>query len=310
MFGYLVYDDYTVYLLIMYEIKQKRTLIIIIGILILAVFFIWKFVYNLHQTDTLTVTFLGVGQGDSIFIESPSGVQVLIDGGSSSKVLRELAKVVPFYDRSIDMIMATHPDTDHIGGLLSVLSRFSVGQIVRPGVAHSAPAAESMLLAIAREENDGAIETLARRGQVFDLGAGDAGRVELHILFPDRDVSDVESNLASVVARLVYGDTSLLLTGDSPKAIEKYLVSLDGKELQSDILKLGHHGSKTSSTESFLGFVNPQWVVVSAGKDNRYGHPHKDVTDRVEKFGIMQLSTAEKGSIIFKSDGAEWQVVK
>lgn len=288
--------------------RQKRILVIVILLLIFVVLIIWRLIHSIQQVDMLTVAFLDVGQGDSIFIESPSGIQVLIDGGRSSKVLREIAKVVPFYDRSIDMVMATHPDADHIGGLISVLNRFEVGHIVRPGVNHSTQAVESMLLAIARERSSGAVETLARRGQVFDLGAGSAGRVELHILFPDRDISNVESNLASIVARLTYGDTSIMLTGDSPMAIERYLVSLDGTGLESDILKLGHHGSKTSTSKVFLGFVNPQWAIVSAGKDSKHGHPHKIVIDRLNIFGIQIKNTAESGSIIFKSDGYEWSL--
>lgn len=288
----------------MLTVDRRRVLFGIVGVFIVITFFIWKAIYMAQDTSTLTLVFLDVGQGDSIFIESPTGVQVLIDGGATSSVLRELTQVMPFYDRSIDMIIATHPDTDHIGGLLSVLSRFKVGYILRPGVTHDAPAAESLLLAIAKEQNSGAVEVLARRGQVYDLGGG----AVLHILFPDRAVDGLESNTASIVARLEYSDTSVLLTGDSPKAIERYLVSMDGPRLQSDILKLGHHGSKTSTSERFLGFVDPQWAIVSAGKDNGYGHPHKSVVDMVEKFGIQIKNTADVGSIIFVSDGSEWRL--
>jgi len=291
----------------MSHFTRKQITWIICGALLLVTLFVWQVVYQAQGSDVLTVTFLDVGQGDSIFIQAPSGAQVLIDGGPSGSVLRELAKVMPFYDRSIDIVMATHPDTDHIGGLISVLKNFKVGRILRPGVAHNAPAIESLLLAITKEQNSGAVETLARRGQVYDLGAGESGvHAYLHILFPDRDVSNVESNTASIVARLVYGEASMILTGDSPKAIEEYLVSLDSTALNSGILKLGHHGSKTSTSEIFLGYVSPQWAIVSAGKDNSYGHPHKSVVDMVERFGIQIKNTAESGSITFESDGSEW----
>ncbi len=293
----------------MFDFGKRCVIWVVCGVLLPITFFIWWAIYSLQESDVLIVTFLDVGQGDSIFIQAPSGVQVLIDGGATSGVLRELATIMPFYDRSIDMVVATHPDTDHIGGLLSVLKRFKVSRILRPGVEHSAPAAESLLLAIAREQNSGAIETLAKRGQVYDLGTGNSGaRAELHILFPDRDVNGLESNSASIVARLVYGDTSMLLTGDSPKSIEKYLVGLDGEDLQSNILKLGHHGSKTSTSERFLGFVDPQWAIVSASKDNGYGHPHKSVVDMVERFGIIIKNTADNGSISFESNGSEWRL--
>ncbi len=299
-------------------INKKLTYIITIAILLVVAIFIWSLIYKLQDDAYLKVAFLDIGQGDAIFIESPSGVQVLMDGGPSGPlVLRQLASVMPFYDRRIDMIMATHPDTDHIGGLTDVLKRYEVGRVVRPGVQHDASAIDSLLLEVAKEKSSRVVETLARRAQVYDLGEGKAGRVELHILFPDRNVSGLETNMASIVARLTYGETSVLLTGDSPIAIEEYLVNLDGStslttggnRLKSDILKLGHHGSKTSSSDAFLGFVNPQWAIISAGKDNKYGHPHKEVLDKLKRFAIPTLSTIDRGTIEFKSDGNQWQLV-
>jgi competence protein ComEC len=291
------------------KFSRDSLLLVVLLLLICSTIFIWQIIYSIQDSQDLKVTFLDVGQGDAIYIESPSGVQVLVDGGSSGPlVLRRLGSVMPFYDRSINMVVATHPDTDHIGGLIDVLKRYKVDRILRPGVWHDAPAINSLLLEITKEQDPGAIETLARRGQVYDLGLGEAGRVELHILYPDRDVSNVETNTASIVARLTYGDSSVLLTGDSPKAIEKYLVSLDAEGLQSDILKLGHHGSKTSSAISFLGFVRPQWAVVSAGADNRYGHPHKEVLERLEQLGMSTKNTANIGSITFVSNGRQWRL--
>ncbi len=290
---------------------NQKTLFILVAIFLLFIsFFVWSVVYDLEQKDNLTITFLDVGQGDAIFIESPNGVQVLIDGGpSGSMVLRELSKVIPFYDRSIDMIVMTHPDSDHISGLIDVLKRYKVDYILRPGITHDTPAIDTLIKEIEVEKTKSlAKEIFARRGQVFDLGQGDAGGIGLHILFPDRDVKEVESNTGSIVTRLIYGDTSVMLTGDSPKSIEKYLVSLDGKALRSDILKLGHHGSKTSTTESFLGYVNPQWAIVSAGIDNKYDHPHKSVIDMVKGFDIKIKNTAESGSISFVSNGRQWSL--
>lgn len=264
---------------------------------------VWHAEYTQTNRGVLTVAFLDVGQGDSIFIQSPTGQQVLIDGGPDKSVLRQLATVMPFYDRSIDVVIATHPDSDHISGLVDVLQRYAVSLIMRPGVQHDTPATNSLLLAAAQEEEGGdAREVFARRGQVLDLGGG----AYLHILFPDRDATNLETNMASIVARLTYGDTSVLLTGDSPSEIEEYLVSLDGTDLKSDILKLGHHGSKTSSGDLFLGYVDPQWGVISVGADNRYGHPHQEVLDTLERFGIATKNTAEGGSVIFESVGTGW----
>lgn len=269
---------------------------IILFLLALAVG-IWHAVLREDRHSLLTVSFLDVGQGDAIFIESPSGRQVLIDGGPDRSVLRELGVLMPWWDRSIDVVVATHPDADHISGLVDVLQRYRVQYIFHPGVEKNTGPAESMLLSVAKE---GAEEIYARRGQVIDLGDG----AYLEILFPDRDVSDVETNTASIVTRLVYGDTAFMLTGDSPLSIEKYLVQLDGKELRANVLKAGHHGSKTSSSEIFVGFVSPEYAVLSRGCDNSYGHPHAEVVSLFARFEIPTLDTCEEGTITFVSDGA------
>jgi len=263
-------------------------------------FGIWSAIFDKTSSGVLTVSFLNVGQGDSIFLESPTGKQVLIDGGPDRSVLRELGKVMPWYDRTIDVVIATHPDADHVTGLVDVLQRYDVDYIFQPGVKHDTPQAESVLLSVA---NEGAQEVLARRGQVIDLGGG----VHLDILFPDRDVSDLETNDASIVARLVYGGTSFLLTGDSPEKMEKYLVYLDGKTLKSTVLKAGHHGSKTSSSPLFVGYVAPEYAVISRGCDNSYGHPHQEVLDVFKRFEVQIKDTCLDGRVTFVSDGVSVQ---
>ncbi|MBI2612236.1 MBL fold metallo-hydrolase [Candidatus Kaiserbacteria bacterium] len=269
---------------------------IVIVILAVAAALIWWAVFEEDRGGILTVSFLDVGQGDAIFIDAPSGRQVLIDGGPDRSVLRELGKLMPWYDRSIDVVIATHPDADHISGLVDVLQRYRVQYIFHPGVEKSTGPAESMLVSVAKE---GANEVYARRGQIIELGDG----AYIEILFPDRDVSDVETNTASIIAHVVYGATSFILTGDAPQSIEKYLVQLDGSELHSNILKAGHHGSKTSSSELFVGFVNPEYAVFSHGCDNSYGHPHKEVVDLFARFEIPTLDTCTEGTVTFVSDG-------
>ena len=249
-----------------------------------------------QEKGVLTVAFLDVGQGDAVYIEAPNGNQVLIDSGRSKAVLRELNKVMPFYDRSIDVLLATHPDQDHIGGFPDILKRYDVDFFLESGrESDSAVYEEVLQLTVV----DDIKKIQARRGMVVMLDDD----VHLNILFPDRDVRDVESNTASVITQLVYGETEFMLTGDSPKTIEEYLVMLDGENLESDVLKAGHHGSKTSSAEAFVGFVSPKYSVISAGKDNKYGHPHKDVIDVLNQFGSAILSTGDSGIIVFESDG-------
>lgn len=244
----------------------------------------------------LRVTFFDVGQGDSLLIESPTGMQVLIDGGPDSILLKRLGEELGFFDRTIDVVLATHPDKDHTGGLPDVLERYKVDTVILTENEGESSDADAFRL-YAQKEN--AQIVYARTGMLLDLGGG----TQLEILFPERDPSMLESNTSSIVARLTYGESEFLLTGDSPEGIENHLVSLYGKTLDSDVLKVGHHGSRTSTSEAFVKAVDPEYAVISSGRDNRYGHPHKEVTDLLSTFGVDILNTAEVGTIIFKTDG-------
>jgi competence protein ComEC len=271
------------------------------GVLLVVCVGMWSVIYERERPRGLTVSFLAVGQGDAALIESPTGRRMLVDGGRDRAVLRELPKVMPWWDRTIDVVVATHPDADHVGGLFDVLERYRVSYILEPGVRHDTPQAESLLTAVSREVGSGAERVLARRGQVIDLGAG----AYAHILFPDRDVSGLETNTASIVMRVVYGDTSFLLSGDSPIVIEEYLVALDGKGLKSTVLKAGHHGSRTSTSPLFVGYVSPEWGVFSRGCENEYGHPHQEVVDIFGLFGVSTKDTCTDGTVTFVSDGVQ-----
>jgi len=269
-----------------------------IGSLSLMTVFIWSVVFAENLTGELKVAFLDVGQGDAIFIEAPNGNQVLLDSGSNGKVLQELGKVMPFYDRTLDMIMISNPDADHIGGFLSVLERFDVSKIVEPGTLPETNVYKELEKGIAEKNFE---KILGRRGQRFVLDEKDG--VYLDILFPDRDVSGLKTNDGSLVVRLVYGNSSFLLTGDAPSGLENYLVKIDGKNLQSDVLKVAHHGSRNSSSSGFLADVASEYAVISVGAGNTYGHPHKETLDRLENFNNKVLRTDELGTIIFKTDG-------
>lgn len=253
-----------------------------------------------EEKGLLQVTFFDVGQGDATFIESPSGTQVLIDGGKGGSVLSSLHTAIGFFDTDIDMVVATHPDMDHIGGLIDVLKKYTVHTILMTENMSDTPAFH-MFLEKVKEE--GVKVRYARRGQVYDLGFGPQGSTTLTILFPDHDPSGLESNTASIVARLVYGKSEYMLTGDSPKEIEEYLVSIGTSTLVSDVLKVGHHGSRTSSAETFVTAVDPLYAIISSGKDNTYGHPHREVTDLLRVHNIQQKNTADEGSIRTFSDG-------
>lgn len=269
-------------------------------VLVAVTIVIWVAVAQASTGGELRVTFLDVGQGDAIFISSPSGAQILIDGGKNRAVIRELGRVMPLFDRSIDVVLATHPDSDHIGGLPDVLERYRVGMIVQSSVLDPEGVdAAAFDAAVREEEEDGGVQLVAERGQVIDLGGG----VTFEILFPDRFLPQVETNLGSIVGRLTYGSTSFMLTGDSPDEIEKYLVLLDAEGLKSNVLKAGHHGSRTSSSLQFVGFVSPEYGVFSRGCDNSYGHPHEEPVAVFARLGVQTFDTCTDGAVTFVSDG-------
>ncbi|KKS30299.1 MAG: hypothetical protein UU89_C0012G0004 [Parcubacteria group bacterium GW2011_GWC2_42_11] len=273
-----------------------RVVWLLLLILICACAVIWITIFVLERDGVLTVAFLDVGQGDAIYVETPHGNQVLIDGGKGRAVLRALGTQMSYFDRSIDMVIATHPDLDHIGGLPEVFKRFDVATFIESGVED--PGAENKALHEA-VQNEGISLDTARRGMTFMLDT----EVMLEILFPDREVTTFEPNTGSVVAKLTYKDTSFLFTGDSPAGIETYLTAVYREKLKSNVLKVGHHGSKTSSAELFLGFVDPEYAVISASCDNPYGHPHQEILDRLEQFKAQVLSTCNLGTLTFTSNG-------
>src|SRR3989344_951930 len=220
------------------SVQVKGITILVLLVLTLC---IWYAAMREDARGLLTVSFLDVGQGDSIFIQAPSGRQVLIDGGPNTGVLRELARVVPWYDRSIDVVIPTHPDADHISGLIDVLARYKVDAIVHSSVEGDTKTFTAFNRAMADED---AREIVAMRGQIVDLGGG----AYLQILSPDRPVPRVDTNDGCVVVRLVYGATAFILSCDAPQSIENYLVTLGTSTLKSNVLKAGHHGSKPSSS--------------------------------------------------------------
>src|SRR3989344_3421744 len=284
--------------------SSKVTLILLVLLVVLSVA-IWYAVIREERCDILRVSFLDIGQGDAIFIDAPSGRQVLIDGGKGSAVLRQLASVMPWYDKTIDIVVGTHPDQDHIGGLVEVLRRYTVPLVVKSSTLDTEGADYKAFEKAIEDERD--VRVLeAVRGEVIDLGSTgspQAANVYLEILFPDRNLSVVETNTGSIIIRLVYGDTAFMLTGDSPDEIENYLVSLDGGKLKSNVLKAGHHGSKTSSSPVFLGYVAPEFAVFSRGCDNSYGHPAPETVATFARFQIPTLDTCLEGTITFVSDG-------
>lgn len=263
---------------------------------------IWYAVFTLDARHDLHLTVFDIGQGDSIFIEAPNGNQVLIDGGPSSAVLAKLGNVMPFWDRFIDLIVLTHPHADHVTGLIEVLKRYDVGMVLESSVNYST--AEYREWRTLLEQKHIPV-TIARAGQKIHLSP----KTELDILTPfDSFVGKSPSNAhdAMVVSRLIYASSSALLTGDAEKYLE-YRLLLSGADLKSDVLKVGHHGSKTSTTEDFVRAVLPNYAVISVGRKNRYGHPTQQTFDMFAKFNIKIFRTDQNGDIEFVSDGKKFE---
>lgn len=276
-----------------YKIYYKYYLI---TILFFVVAIVWYAVL-VEDTGELMVAFLDVGQGDAIFIQAPNGNQVLFDGGPNKAVLRELSEVMPFYDRSIDLLILSHPNKDHIAGLVEVLERFDVGSSVEPGTSHTIAEYAEWERMI---ESNGVDRIFGKSGMRIYL----AEDIYIDILSPKEGEKLIGKNVNDVMltGRLVYGGTSFLLTGDMERPLEHTLLT-NQVILEANVLKVAHHGSKNSSTEYFLSKVSPEYAVIQVGKSNRYGHPHQETLNKLQLAGINILRTDIDGRIIFKSDG-------
>lgn len=283
------------------DLRRWRVRSMLILVLATSTVLVWGLPYavNLSQGggEYLTVSFLDVGQGDSILITSPDGVRALIDGGPDSAVLRELGERMGFFNRRLDVVLATHPDLDHIGGLVDVLKRYLVTLVIQTESQNETNVARAYAKAV---NNSNAEVLFARRGQRIFLGADTV----LEVLFPEYHALYKDPNTASIVVRVVYGDTAFMLTGDAPLVIEEYLVATEPTEgLRSEVLKVGHHGSRTSTAENFVATVSPVYGVISAGFNNRFGHPHEEVVETLLNAEVEILNTADLGTITFYSDG-------
>ncbi|MBC7249990.1 MAG: DNA internalization-related competence protein ComEC/Rec2 [Anaerolineae bacterium] len=262
--------------------------------LALAVILIWMAAVSLPD-GKLHVVFFDVGQGDAIFIQTPQGRQVLIDGGPDPTALTAaLGRRMPFWDRSLDLVILTHPDTDHLTGLVPVLERYRVDRVLEPGYPATSETYARWLELIAEKRIPA---LLARRGVRIELEPG----LVCEMLHPagDPDPED-KANNASAVTRWTWGQVTFLLPGDIEQEVEAALVD-SGQPLQATVLKVPHHGSDTSSSAAFLQAVAPQLAIISVGADNRFGHPSPEVLERLA--GRTVLRTDERGTIEIVTDG-------
>ena len=250
----------------------------------------YKLPGNVAQCE-LRVHYIDVGQGDCIFIELPEGKSMLIDAG-----LNETDKLVCDYIKNtgedfIDYVVATHPHADHIGGMDTVVDTFDIGTFYMPDAQSNTRTFESMLDSL--EASDARVE-VAEAGVVVC----DDDNLLIQILSPTEDYYEELNDYSSVV-KLTYGETDFLFTGDAEQLAENKITA----DVSADVLKVGHHGSGTSTGSKFLKRVNPSYAVISAGEDNEYGHPHKEVMERLRSRDIKIFRTDTQGTVVIGSDG-------
>ena len=279
-----------------------------LGILIALICFnilAWIAVYDLSQPAFLEVIFFDVGQGDAIFIETPKKHQILIDGGPGVVILEKLAKSMPFYDRTIDLIILTHPEFDHLSGFNEVLKKYKVSNILWTGIVRDTAEYKEWKKLIEEEKAE---IFIAKAGQKI-LWESETNNY-MEVLYPFENLEGKvfeDSNNTSIISKLVFGKNSFLFTGDAYKNVEGELINKKA-EIDSDVLKVSHHGSKTSSSEEFIKSVSPQIAVISAGIGNKYGHPHQEVLELLEKYDIKILRTDKDGDIKIISDGKNYAI--
>ncbi len=244
----------------------------------------------------MLVHFIDVGQGDSILIESPNGKTMLVDGGVKGAGQHIVSYLHELGVKKLDIVVATHPDADHIGGLIPVLNSIDIEQFYDSGKIHTSQTFEDMLTLI---DTKNIPYNVPKTGDHIMLDE----KIDVTVLNANETASD--NNDASIVLKLTYGDISFLLTGDAGVALEKEMLAQDVK---ATVLKAGHHGSNTSSSQSFIQAVHPEVTILSYGKDNKYGHPHVEVVERLQAIGSKIYATAETGSVIVSTDGVNYDV--
>jgi competence protein ComEC len=287
----------------------RRVKIFIIGGAAISIFGLCLFLFFYPPQRLLEVDFLDVGQGDAILIKSPYGQNILIDGGPDNKVLAELGRNLPWLDRKIDLIILTHPHDDHVSGLIDVLKKYQVERILMTAVlTHPASAAEAPLprgeyappfkefLQVLAKKKTPVIIVAGK--QTITLGDG----LVLEILYPGKNNLGADLNENSIVAKLIYKNKEFLFVGDAGIKTETELLA-EKADLKADALKVGHHGSETSSSLDFLRAVAPSIAIIEVGVANQFGFPKADTLWRLNKVGAKIFRTDLNGTIKIKTDG-------
>lgn len=278
--------------------KYNRKLIysILLALFLCAIILFLALSLNARKNG-LQIVFLNVGQGDAILI-SQGSTQTLIDGGKDGKlILEKLARYVPFWDRTIENVILTHPDQDHLGGLIEVAKTYQIKTVLETADRNDSQA-DKYWEQLISEKNIEKID--AKKGVTLKFPQGG----EMKVLYPIESINDQskeDTNSTSVITKLEYGSNKFLFTGDFPTAVDKTLFE-SGQNLAADVLKISHHGSKYATSEEFLEKTNPKVAIISVGKNNSYGHPSVEVLQRLRTHGIEILRTDEMGDIVYECE--------
>lgn len=242
--------------------------------------------------NRLRIYFLDVGQGDSILIQSPDKRYILVDGGPSSSAQKLISNITGNFHRRIDLVILTHPHNDHYAGLIDVIQKYEIGTIILPDITGNEPLYNSFLNEVRHQK----IKTVFAPNKTdINFGAG----IYLDLIdTPRKGAVSKNANESSIITRILYGSLSIFLTGDAPIEEESAALATN-QDLRADILKVGHHGSKTSTSEEFLSASKPAITVIQSGVKNRFGHPHTETLSRLQKFNSQIFRNDEKGTIEF-----------
>lgn len=278
--------------------KKKKIISSIIGIIVvlLAGYFGIDLTQDskVPKDSQLMISYMDVGQGDAAYIKV-NGNDILIDAGprSNSKELLEQLKAKNIDD--FELVIATHPHEDHIGGMVDVFKEYEVKAFYSPKITHTTKTYENLVKAV---KDEGLKTKELKSGMAIDLGEG----AKFEVFTPQKSEYE-ELNDYSPIMKLSFGDTSYLFTGDAEKLAEEEALAKYKTSLDSDVIKFGHHGSSSSSSDAFIEAVSPKYGMISCAKDNKYGHPHRETLDIIKKYNIKTFRTDIDGEIILTSDG-------
>lgn len=278
--------------------KKKKIISSIIGIIVvlLAGYFGIDLTQDskVPKDSELMISYMDVGQGDAAYIKV-NGNDILIDAGprSNFKELLEQLKAKNIDD--FELVIATHPHEDHIGGMVDVFKEYEVKAFYSPKITHTTKTYENLVKAV---KDEGLKTKELKGGMVIDLGEG----AKFEVFTPQKSEYE-ELNDYSPIMKLSFGDTSYLFTGDAEKLAEEEALAKYKTSLDSDVIKFGHHGSSSSSSNAFIEAVSPKYGIISCAKDNKYGHPHRETLDIIKKYNIKTFRTDTDGEIILTSDG-------